>query len=157
MSSVFLENNSLLYPIYYKNTILIFIPTLPKDDIVCKRYSAYHKFKHNCKGMIHTVEYFDTAAIDAFSSHPSATVLRGTNGARMGVSLVASEEYGKVEDHDDQEGLFFIEGHGTALFNGEEYKINPQTYVLMPAHTTHCFRRDHDSCVIKLLWFHSAN
>lgn len=103
------------------------------------------------------VEYFDASTIDAFSAHPANTILRGTNGARMGVSLIASTEYGKEEDHDDQEGLFFVEGTGKALFNSMEYDINPQTYVLMPAHTKHCFKRNPDSGIIRLLWFHSAN
>ncbi|MCI6377608.1 MAG: cupin domain-containing protein [Clostridiales bacterium] len=102
------------------------------------------------------IKYFDVNSIDAFGSHPSQTVLRGTNGARMGISLVASESYSKEESHDDQEGLFFVEGTGYAKFDGVEYPICPGTYVLMPAYTKHCFRKDPDSCIVRLLWFHSA-
>lgn len=74
----------------------------------------------------------------------------------MGVSLVAGEEYGKEETHEDQEGLFFVEGTGYAMFDGVEYPVGPNTYVLMPAHTRHCFKKAPGGAVIKLLWFHSA-
>ena len=71
------------------------------------------------------IKYFDVNSIDAFGSHPSQTVLRGTNGARMGVSLVASESYSKEESHDDQEGLFFVEGTGYAKFDGVDTPFVP--------------------------------
>lgn len=103
------------------------------------------------------IKYFDSDSIDPYCDHPATTLLRGSNGARMGVSLVAYEEYGKTEDHDDQEGLFFIEGSGKVMLDGNEYDFNPQTYILMPAHTKHSFKKNPDSCVVKLLWFHSAN
>lgn len=91
------------------------------------------------------VEYFDANKIDAFGVHPSQTLLHGTNGARMGVSLVAGEDYGKEEAHTDQEGLFFVEGHGMMKLDGQEYPITPNTYVLMPAHTKHCFKKSPES------------
>lgn len=103
------------------------------------------------------IEYFRGDEINAWGDHPSRTILKGSHGARMGISLIANQEYGKEEDHEDQEGLFFAEGTGYVRLDGMEYPVHPDTYILMPAHTKHCFRRNEDSPIIKLLWFHAAN
>lgn len=109
------------------------------------------------EGGVMEIVYFESSSIDLTSEKHSRTVLRGTNGARMGFTLVTEESYGREESHEDQEGLLFIEGEGKALLDGVEYDIRPQTCVLMPAHTRHCFKRNPGSGIIKLFWFHAAN
>ncbi len=78
------------------------------------------------------------------------------NGSRCGVSFYTMDEYNKGGSHDDQEGFFVLEGHGTALIGEEEIPMEPGTCFMVPAHVYHAMKKDKDCPVCKVFWFHAA-
>ena len=102
------------------------------------------------------IQEFDTLTLDSKSGHPAKCVLTGSNGAAMGVTLVTANEYGYVGVHDDQEGFFVAEGHGFAAIGDQEIEIGPNSYILLPPHTKHAFKKSETVSMMKLFWFHAA-
>lgn len=80
-----------------------------------------------------------------------------TNGCRCGISYYVATELTKGAAHEDQEGIYIIEGHGKALIDGQIIDLYPGVAVMIPPGVFHCMVRDEDCEYVKSFWFHSAN
>ncbi len=88
---------------------------------------------------------------------PETDLLFGGSGAMCGMMFCDVTEYGKLNQHEDQEGFLVLEGHGSFRINDEDVKVGPDMSILIPAHTWHAFRKDPDSPDMKIFYFHAAN
>lgn len=102
----------------------------------------------------HTV--FDPKALSLETAHPSMKLLDAANGCCAGVTYCPSDEFGTPASHEDQEGFFFVEGHGFGLIDGQEVPVGPNSVMILPAGVSHTFRRASDSVPLKFYWFHAA-
>ncbi len=79
-----------------------------------------------------------------------------TAGCKAGFTFYRSTEYNHAGVHSDQEGFLVLDGHGKAKFGDTEFEIYSGMTMIAPAGTPHAFKKDKDSCDIKVFWFHSA-
>ena len=77
-------------------------------------------------------------------------------GCCTGISIYTNTEYINPGVHEDQEGFLVLEGSGWAMIGSEEFKIEPEVSFLAPAGKKHSVRRDPDSVLVKVFWFHAA-
>ena len=88
---------------------------------------------------------------------PETDLLFGTGGAMCGMMYCDVTEYGKLNEHDDQEGFLVLEGTGHFRIDDQEVSVCPDTCILIPAHVFHAFKKDADSPDMKIFYFHAAN
>lgn len=80
-----------------------------------------------------------------------------TNGCRCGISYYKATAFEGGNAHDDQEGVYILEGHGKACIDGKIIDLYPGVAVMLPPGVVHEMIRDEDCEYVKSLWFHSAN
>ena len=88
---------------------------------------------------------------------PEVDLLFGTGGAMCGMMYCDVTDYGKLNEHDDQEGFLVLEGTGTFRAGDEEIPVCPDMAILIPAHVFNAFKKDPDSPDMKIFYFHAAN
>jgi len=79
-----------------------------------------------------------------------------TNGFCLGIALYDKEEYRKPGVHDDQEGFFVLEGHGTARVGDEEFEVRPGSAFIAQKGVPHTVKRAPDSPPVRILYAHGA-
>jgi len=77
-------------------------------------------------------------------------------GCFTGISSHHRTEYPNSQSHEDQEGFLVLQGTGWAKVGEQEFKLEPETAFIVPAGVDHAVRRDEDSEVLKVFWFHAA-
>ena len=99
-------------------------------------------------------------ALAAALGHRGGTLLGPAQGAArgfcLGISFYDQAEYGPPGVHEDQEGFYVLEGHGTARVGGEEFPVSPGSVFLAARGVPHALRRAPDSGPLKVLWAHGA-
>ncbi len=66
-----------------------------------------------------------------------ASTVGAKEGFAMGIVEYTADEFGEPDLHQDQEGLFVIEGHGIARLREEEHELSPGDCLFVPAGTPH--------------------
>ncbi len=77
-------------------------------------------------------------------------------GCSTGISIHTKTEYPPPGNHADQEGFLVLEGTGWAKVGSQEFKIEPETSFIVPANMPHTIKKDIDSILVKVFWFHAA-
>ena len=76
-------------------------------------------------------------------------------GCSAGVTIFMSDQYNVPGTHNNQEGFYVLEGTGWGKIGDEEFKVEPEMALFVPAGVTHCFKRDPESVGLKVFWFHA--
>ena len=105
------------------------------------------------------MEMFKQFRVEDLSNppRPEVDLVFGTGGAMSGMMYCDVTEYGKLNEHDDQEGFLVLEGHGKFRIDEQEISVGPDMAILIPAHVFHAFKKDPDSPDMKIFYFHAAN
>ena len=66
-----------------------------------------------------------------------STTVGAKAGFAMGIVEYTADEPGDADLHDDQEGLYVLEGHGLARLGNEQYELSPGDCLYIPALMPH--------------------
>lgn len=78
-----------------------------------------------------------------------------TNGCCAGISYYSDTEYTPAAVHEDQEGFFVLSGKGWAKIGEEEFMVEPEIAMIVPAKTAHQMKSLKKEDKLVVFWFHA--
>lgn len=109
--------------------------------------------------MRYYIKKSESKKIDSKNGHYSFPLLSEKNGCvkgcNSGICVYENTEYLPATVHNDQEGFYVLEGKGTACINRQEFEVEKDMSILVPASTSHQFKCCDAEKPLVMFYFHA--